>query len=526
MQYSVEKNYLVFPVSTNAKPKVLRFHREGGECVFSITLRLDYCTPQQDVYIDMKRFKGEFLDVTAEPFMRLDMRAKDRRPVCRFSEALRPHFHLTAPEGVMCAPFSAVYSTGMYHIFYCNNPFGAEQTNMHIGHAVSRNLVDFEYCSQAVFPDCHGGVHCGSILCDEKNLMSARNSEKTPVVFYYISGGERDPSGGQCDSKCEMAVSNDGCASFIKMPFEVMPDEERNVKNSCIVYSTRYDIYLLITQGDGVFPLYSSKNLKSWKKLGEIMAPGIGECPRLFPMVVGETEEKWVLMDKGGRYVVGDFDSQSFSFENSSVQSFNYSANSGCGICLVPTDTGERALCFMNMPTRLAAHGTHFDGAMSFPMEMRLVRTPSGDRIYVNPAREIDRLCGKKTKENVRTESFSVALRGIAQDLRIELLPMGAKKADIGIFGERFELDTERSILTCCGRSMPICADDDGRIRIRILCDTCGFEIYSAGGTAYMALCCVPDENLNIFELSADSEVGLKLEAIRLRKSRRSDRRR
>lgn len=525
MQYSVEKNYLVFPVSTNAKPKVLKFYRGSGECAFSITLRLDYCTPQQDVYVDMKRFKGEFLDVTAEPYMRLDMRAKDRRPVCRFSESLRPHYHLTAPEGAMSAPFSAVYSAGMYHIFYGNNPFGTERGNTHIGHAASRNLVDFEYCSQAVFPDCHSGVHCGSILCDEKNLMSARNSEKTPVVFYYISGSERETADGQYDSKCEMAVSNDGCASFMKMPFEVMPDEEKNVKNSCVVYSTRYDTYILITQGDGVFPLYSSKNLKSWKKLGEIIASGIGECPMLFPMVVGETEEKWVLMDRDGRYVVGDFDSQSFSFE-SSVQTFNYSAKGGCGICRVPTDTGERTLCFMNMPTPLASFGTHFDGAMSFPMEMRLVRTPAGDRVYVNPAKEIDRLCGKKVKENVRTESFGVPLRGIAQDLRIELLPTGAKKADIGIFGERFELDIERSVLTCCGRSMPVCTDDDCRIRIRILCDTCGFEVYTAGGAAYMALCCVPDENFNVLEVCSDSEIVLKLEAIRLRDSRRSDKRR
>lgn len=527
MQYSVEKNYLVFPVSRNARSKTLDFYKDSGECVFSITLRLDYCTPEYEAYIDMKRFRGEFLDVTAEPYMRLDMRAKDRRPVCRFSETLRPKYHLTSPEGAMTSPFSAVYSAGMYHIFYLLNPAGTQGGNTHIGHAASKNLIDFEYFSEALFPDSLGDILCGCVLADDKNLLGTKNCEKTPVVFYYISEGGGGAAEPENVAACSMAVSCDGCAAFTKLPVGAFPSEEKGTKNPFVVYSTRYDIYVLVLESSGgTFPLYSSKDLKSWKKLGELSAAGLCTRPMFFPLIVEEKEEKWVLMDGNGRYTVGEFDGESFTADSDEVHTFNYSAIDGGSICRVAGVQDGRTVCFMNMPTEFAPFGMHFDGAMAFPAEMRLVRTENGDRIYVNPAKEIERLCGKKVKDNARSAVFGAELRGIAQDIRLEVQSMSAKKATMSIFGESFVLDFEQSTLVCGGCTMPICSCENGKIYIRLLCDTCGFEVYTAEGAAYMAICCIPDENLNVLEICADSEIGVKLEAFRLRDSRRNDKRR
>ncbi len=514
MLFKVEKNYLVLPVSSHAKTKNLAFYNEEGVCVFDLDVRLDYETPTHSAYIDIKRFKGESLDAVVNPVMKLSLRTKDRMPVCRFREALRPRYHFTAPEGLFESPGAVLYSGGVYHLFYNFNPVSKKSGNTHTGHAVSRNLVDWDYCAPVLFPDKNGNVSVSSAVLDEKNLLSAKTSEKIPAVLFYTYSALEGT---------HIAVSGDGCESFYKLTF--IPPVECCGK-PCVAYSKRWDKYVMVSgTDDGKCEVYTSKNLRDFEKRQEIPFDA-GENPCFFPIALSEKEEKWVLFGKDDKYIIGEFDGNSFNGDISQVHTFNYSGKSEPCPVHFETGSGGRAIKAMLLDDSFSFGDDKYCGVMGFPQEMRIVKTDKGERIYVSPIREIEKLHGKKVKKTATGKENFFELRGISQDIRISISPLSAKSGYIEVFGIRLDIDFEAGTFTDGENTAPIEKDAQGRISIRILTDTCGFETYLCGGAAYMATCEIPDENLNLLKICTDSEAERRLEAFRLRDMRRIDKRR
>ena len=65
----------------------------------------------------------------------------------------RPAFHLSPRVGWMNDPNGFSYYQGMYHMFYQYHPYSAYWGPMHWGHAVSRDLLHWEYLPAALAPD-------------------------------------------------------------------------------------------------------------------------------------------------------------------------------------------------------------------------------------------------------------------------------------------------------------------------------------------------------------------------------------
>ncbi len=513
MLFKVEKNYLVLPVSSHAKTKNLAFYNSEGVCVLALDLKLDFEAPDYDTYIDVRRFKGESLDAIVNPVMKLSLRTKDRMPVCRFREALRPKYHFTAPEGFFEVPGAVLYSGGAYHLFYNFNPVSKESGNTHTGHAASRNLVDWDCCAPVLFPDKSGNASVYGAVLDEKNLLSAKTSEKIPAVLFY----ESSTSVG-----AHIAVSDDGCESFYKLTF--IPPVECGGK-PCVSYSKRWDKYVMVSAAAyGKCEVYTSKNLRDFEKCQELDFDA-GENPCFFPIALSEKEEKWVLFGKDDKYIIGEFDGNSFNGDISQVHRFNYSGKSE--LCPVHFEVGSgRAIRAVIFDNSFTSTSDKYCGVMGFPQEMRIVKKDEGERICVSPVREIEKLYGKKVKKTATGKENSFELRGIAQDINISLSPLSSKSGRVEVFGIGIDIDFENGVVTCGKNTAPCISGADGKIDIRILTDTCGFEIYICGGESYMTICEIPDANLNLLHIRTDSEALLKLEAIRLRDMRRSDRRR
>ena len=100
----------------------------------------------------------------------------------------RPDFHLSARTGWMNDPNGFSYYNGQYHMFYQYYPYETKWGPMHWGHAVSSDLLHWEYLPAALAPDdaCdRDGCFSGSAVAlpDGRHLLMytgvLRNGRRT-----------------------------------------------------------------------------------------------------------------------------------------------------------------------------------------------------------------------------------------------------------------------------------------------------------------------------------------------------------
>ena len=118
------------------------------------------------------------------------------------SEEERPVFHFSPLTGWLNDPNGFSYHDGKYHLFYQYHPYDAHWGPMHWGHAVSADLISWEYLPCAMAPDQpYDGAGCfsGSALTlpDGRHLL----------MYTGCDAGKTDSTGRWCQTQC-IAVSS------------------------------------------------------------------------------------------------------------------------------------------------------------------------------------------------------------------------------------------------------------------------------------------------------------------------------
>ena len=97
-------------------------------------------------------------------------------------EQFRPSYHFTPAKGWMNDPNGLIYIDGEYHLFFQYNPDSTVWGPMHWGHAVSKDLINWEELPIALFPDSLGTIFSGSAVYDAENSSELGTKDNPPLV--------------------------------------------------------------------------------------------------------------------------------------------------------------------------------------------------------------------------------------------------------------------------------------------------------------------------------------------------------
>lgn len=226
---------------------------------------------------------------------------------------MRQHYHFMPETGWINDPNGLIYYKGRYHYFYQFNPYYGHWDYMHWGHAVSRDLLHWEYLPVALAPseeyDDHmrGGCFSGSAI------------EHDGKLFLMYTGTSNRGEGYE-QTQC-IAYSEDGIHftkyegnPVICSPKSVPSDLFRDPK----VWKHEGTYYMVCGASRNRRAqalLYRSKDMLHWEFVN-VLAESRGEwgymweCPDFYRL-----DDKYVLMfspmgesDRKAVYLVGDFD--------------------------------------------------------------------------------------------------------------------------------------------------------------------------------------------------------------------------
>ncbi len=260
------------------------------------------------------------------------------------TKEMRPSFHLSPRIGWMNDPNGFSYHDGKYHMFYQYHPYNTNWGPMHWGHAVSEDLLHWDYLPVAIAPDESydiAGCFSGSAI----TLPDGRH-----LLMYTGVSKEQQMDGTSCDIQTQCVAVGDG-VEYVKyeknpvldakdLPEGASKIDFRDPKiwrgNDGLFYSV---VGSRPADGSGQILLFSSVDGFDWKYESTLIANGnrfgkMWECPDFF-----ELDGKWVLLTSpqdmlaegleypngnGTLCLIGELDETSKTFAQQYNQAIDY----------------------------------------------------------------------------------------------------------------------------------------------------------------------------------------------------------
>lgn len=337
VRIDTDQKYLLLPVE-DASPDVYIRMIVGNEEVQNFNVRLALQKVDYYVPVDLSAYAGKTISFkfklnTNDP---LHINLSPENTVCckemKLSdtfdtsnrEKFRPSYHFSPLYGWMNDPNGMVYKDGEYHLFYQHNPYGSTWGNMNWGHAISKDLINWEHRPEAITPDAFGTIFSGSAVVDHNNTAGFGAGA---IIAIYTQSGDRQVQ--------SIAYSNDNGRTFTKYENNpVLVSEAADFRDPKVFWHQDSQRWVMVLAVGQEMQFFTSPNLKDWDFQssfgnGHGAHGGVWECPDLFELPVeGTGEKKWVLLcnlNPGGpfggsatQYFTGTFDGKKFVNESPS----------------------------------------------------------------------------------------------------------------------------------------------------------------------------------------------------------------
>lgn len=458
----------------------------------------------------------------------------------------RPSFHLSVRTGWLNDPNGFSFYQNQYHLFYQYYPYDTKWGPMHWGHAVSEDLLHWNYLPAVMAPDelyDREGCFSGSAV----TLPDGRH-----LLMYTGVGKKQMPDGEikEIQTQC-LAVGNG--TDYVKYEKNPVLDEndlpegaskidfrdpkiwqEEDGSYRCVTGS-------LAADGSGQILLFSSTDGFSWdfKKIlcaNENRYGKMWECPDFF-----ELDGKQVLLTSpqdmlpqgfefhngnGTLCIIGNYDRESEEFTEEGCHAIDYGIDFYAAQTMLAPD-GRRIMigwmqnwdtCGMRTPKQ------KWFGQMSLPRELSV----RNGRLYQWPVKELEELRGEKVAyENVVFEGL-IHLDGVqGRKVDMELVVRPDGEENYHKFAVRFAQDDtyqtslsfrpHESILKIdrkfSGSRRGIihqrrCQTEyEKELRLRLILDRFSVEVFVNGGEKVMTATMYTDLSADGISFFADGKV-------------------
>ena len=428
----------------------------------------------------------------------------------------RPRLHLTPRVGWMNDPNGFCHYKGAYHLFYQYYPYDTVWGPMHWGHAVSTDLLHWDYLPCAMAPDTPA---------DEKGCFSGSAVElpdgRLALMYTGVSGTDKAVVQAQC-----VAVG-DG-VDFVKDAHNPVLPPRQQPEGFCTAdfrdpkIWREGDRYYCVAAGlhredVGSIQLYESEDALHWTFVRVLDASRdelglMWECPDFFPLdgrqlllvspqSIGSCADPEIRPGYATLALVGDYDPETHRFDRRSVQLLDAGTEFYAPQTTLTPDGRRVMVAWMeNWETCKGAPRRHrWFSRMTLPREL----TVREGRLYQNPVREIEAHWQEEARRTLRVEGdqplpeFSGRYQDVslvldaAQSPDCRALTLGFAQGGKCATTLRWEADREELVFdrSRCGtrwdmaniRRIPARARD-GRLTLRLILDGDSVELFVNDG--------------------------------------------
>ncbi|MDY2628293.1 MAG: glycoside hydrolase family 32 protein [Lachnospiraceae bacterium] len=362
----------------------------------------------------------------------------------RISREERPGFHYSPRVGWLNDPNGFSYYQGKYHLFHQYHPYDPYWGPMHWGHAVSEDLLHWEYLPAVLAPDQtydRDGCFSGSavMLPDGRQLLMYTGVQRVPQ-------GDGEPVDKQ--TQC-LAVGNG--LDYEKYEHNPVLDK-KDIPEDCSEADFRdpkmwrnedgtYSCAIAnrAADGSGQILLYTSPTGFDWKFKSVLKANHnrfgvMWECPDLFKLDGKDVIlcSPMDMLPEGFEYdngngtlcLIGEFDEETGTFQDEANQAVDYGIDFYAPQTMKTPDGRTVMIAWMqNWDTsRLHPKETRWFGQMTLPRELSL----KNGRLIQKPVRELEALRSNKAEYKDVVFEGTITLEGVAGrriDMEIEITP-------------------------------------------------------------------------------------------------------
>jgi fructan beta-fructosidase len=475
-----------------------------------------------------------------------------------YSEQYRPQFHFSPVKNWMNDPNGMVYYEGEYHLFYQHFPDSNVWGPMHWGHAVSKNLIQWEHLPIALYPDSLGLIFSGSAVIDYENTTGFGSLEDPPMIAIFTQHLMEGEKSGRHDFQTQgIAYSLDKGRTwkmYNKNPVIKNAESKHDFRDPKVFWYDGSKQWIMILAVKDHVELYGSPDLKNWNHLSDFGIDfgehgGVWECPDLFELPIeGSENKKWVMLvsmnpgaangGSGTQYFTGQFDGEKFISNSKESQWLDYGKDNYAGVTWSNVKDGRRLFLgwMSNWQYATVVPTTAWRSAMTISRVLTLKETELGLRIASNPIEELQKL----RKDTIERTSFLTSSKTESEVLRLD---SGGVEIELDILRDRPQNEFEIMISNSQGEWIGIGADaqnqfyidrthirsdfskdfnglhigkrstNSNTIQIKLFIDASSVELFADGGTLAMTELFFPQEPFTLLKLK--SKGGITVNSIK-----------